>query len=148
MNGENQGDTVLILAKLFVALCLFIFVVVLGEDTFRSMFIEPTYSKEELLAKMEERKRLRNQDRLENLGLVENGIHVNTGLMDDDNLEVVIQSCLSCHSAKLITQNQATREGWQDMIRWMQETQGLGDCLLYTSPSPRDLSTSRMPSSA
>ena len=25
---------------------------------------------------------------------------------------------------------------------------GYGDCLLYTSPSPRDLSTSRMPSSA
>ena len=25
---------------------------------------------------------------------------------------------------------------------------GIGDCLLYTSPSPRDLSTSRMPSSA
>ena len=25
---------------------------------------------------------------------------------------------------------------------------GLGACLLYTSPSPRDLSTSRMPSSA
>ena len=25
---------------------------------------------------------------------------------------------------------------------------GMGDCLLYTSPSPRDLSTSRMPSSA
>ena len=24
----------------------------------------------------------------------------------------------------------------------------LGNCLLYTSPSPRDLSTSRMPSSA
>ena len=27
-------------------------------------------------------------------------------------------------------------------------TEGLGACLLYTSPSPRDLSTSRMPSSA
>ena len=25
---------------------------------------------------------------------------------------------------------------------------GIYDCLLYTSPSPRDLSTSRMPSSA
>ena len=25
---------------------------------------------------------------------------------------------------------------------------GIGGCLLYTSPSPRDLSTSRMPSSA
>ena len=81
MNGENQGDTVLMLAKLFVALCLFIFVVVLGEDTFRSMFTEPTYSEEELLAKMEERKRLRNQDRLENWDLVENGIHVNLSLI-------------------------------------------------------------------
>ena len=30
----------------------------------------------------------------------------------------------------------------------LQITIGSGDCLLYTSPSPRDLSTSRMPSSA
>ena len=30
----------------------------------------------------------------------------------------------------------------------LQEVQRLCDCLLYTSPSPRDLSTSRMPSSA
>ena len=30
-------------------------------------------------------------------------------------------------------------EDWDD---------GFGACLLYTSPSPRDLSTSRMPSSA
>ena len=28
------------------------------------------------------------------------------------------------------------------------KVRGLGTCLLYTSPSPRDLSTSRMPSSA
>ena len=28
------------------------------------------------------------------------------------------------------------------------QSHGLGSCLLYTSPSPRDLSTSRMPSSA
>ena len=28
------------------------------------------------------------------------------------------------------------------------DIEGLSDCLLYTSPSPRDLSTSRMPSSA
>ena len=28
------------------------------------------------------------------------------------------------------------------------EGEGPGSCLLYTSPSPRDLSTSRMPSSA
>ena len=32
--------------------------------------------------------------------------------------------------------------------RAVQELRRLRDCLLYTSPSPRDLSTSRMPSSA
>ena len=42
----------------------------------------------------------------------------------------------------------------KDQIQWAfedeAESQGLQpwDCLLYTSPSPRDLSTSRMPSSA
>ena len=32
--------------------------------------------------------------------------------------------------------------------RYWEIPQGSWDCLLYTSPSPRDLSTSRMPSSA
>ena len=36
---------------------------------------------------------------------------------------------------------------WKQMEAWM-EVDFLGGCLLYTSPSPRDLSTSRMPSSA
>ena len=44
-----------------------------------------------------------------------------------------------------------------DAVHTMKNTQkgagrlivaGIGNCLLYTSPSPRDLSTSRMPSSA
>ena len=30
----------------------------------------------------------------------------------------------------------------------LQDVEWMGSCLLYTSPSPRDLSTSRMPSSA
>ena len=33
-------------------------------------------------------------------------------------------------------------------VMTLQETDREGTCLLYTSPSPRDLSTSRMPSSA
>ena len=33
-------------------------------------------------------------------------------------------------------------------ISWSGETAELGDCLLYTSPSPRDKRQSRMPSSA
>ena len=38
----------------------------------------------------------------------------------------------------------------QDNVRtiWQGHTAPISDCLLYTSPSPRDLSTSRMPSSA
>ena len=35
-----------------------------------------------------------------------------------------------------------------DPGQWLAQSQYYGDCLLYTSPSPRDLSTSRMPSSA
>ena len=34
------------------------------------------------------------------------------------------------------------------MADWINEQEGLYTCLLYTSPSPRDISGSRMPSSA
>lgn len=59
-------------------------------------------------------------------GAVRDGIHVETGLVYDDNFMLVRTICTSCHSAKLVTQNRATRDGWEAMIRWMQETQGLG----------------------
>lgn len=48
-----------------------------------------------------------------------------TGLVIAPGFEVVSVQCTVCHSARLITQNRADREGWQDMIRWMQDTQGL-----------------------
>ena len=38
-------------------------------------------------------------------------------------------------------------DGWIVKIE-IKNTDEISDCLLYTSPSPRDLSTSRMPSSA
>ncbi|MFT6435341.1 MAG: hypothetical protein ACJAVI_003396 [Candidatus Azotimanducaceae bacterium] len=41
------------------------------------------------------------------------------------NVEIVSQTCIACHSLKLVTQNRADREGWLAMIRWMQEKQGL-----------------------
>lgn len=56
-----------------------------------------------------------------------NGIHIATGMIYDDNFNVVRSACTSCHSAKLVTQNRATRDGWKQMIRWMQATQGLPD---------------------
>jgi len=54
-----------------------------------------------------------------------NGSHLTTGFAEDENLQLVIGNCTSCHSAKLVTQNRATRDGWKSMIEWMQETQGL-----------------------
>ena len=57
----------------------------------------------------------------------ENGIHLATGFKEGKNLQLVINNCTSCHSAKMVTQNRATRDGWKTMIRWMQETQNLWD---------------------
>ena len=48
-----------------------------------------------------------------------------TGLIKEDGWEVVRNNCIACHSAKLITQNHATKNKWQAIIIWMQETQGL-----------------------
>ena len=56
---------------------------------------------------------------------VENGIHVQTGLIYAKGFDQVRANCTVCHSAKLVTQNRATREGWEQMITWMQEKQGL-----------------------
>lgn len=58
---------------------------------------------------------------------IENGVHVQTGLLDGEGLNLVIAHCTACHSAQLVTQNRADREGWKKMIVWMQETQNLWD---------------------
>lgn len=58
---------------------------------------------------------------------IENGIHLATGFVDDEGMQATIQNCTNCHSAKLVTQNRMSREGWEATIRWMQETQNLWD---------------------
>lgn len=55
------------------------------------------------------------------------GVHEPTGLLDGPGLDMVIRNCTGCHSAKLVTQNKATANGWRGTIQWMQETQGLWD---------------------
>lgn len=47
------------------------------------------------------------------------------GFVEGDGRELVAMNCTRCHSAKLVTQNRATRDGWKSMIVWMQETQNL-----------------------
>jgi hypothetical protein len=58
---------------------------------------------------------------------VENGIHLATGLVFDENFDIVRANCTPCHSAKLISQNRMSRDAWDKTIKWMQETQKLWD---------------------
>lgn len=53
------------------------------------------------------------------------GIHLETGLKVDENWELVQTNCTRCHNATIITNSQFTRDGWKDLIVWMQKTQGL-----------------------
>jgi hypothetical protein len=55
----------------------------------------------------------------------EKEIDKETGLIVAAGFEQVKTTCTVCHSPMLITQNKADREGWLEMIRWMQEKQGL-----------------------
>jgi len=63
----------------------------------------------------------------EEVNKVENGIDVATGFIAAGDYQLVKTACTACHSSKLVIQNRATREGWLEMIRWMQETQKLWD---------------------
>lgn len=60
-----------------------------------------------------------------NIDLIENGIHVRTGLVEGVGLREVVINCTTCHSSKLIMQNRMGEEQWNATIRWMQQTQGL-----------------------
>ena len=62
-----------------------------------------------------------------NSGDVVAGIHVPTGLIVGAGFSAVKSNCTNCHSAQLVTQNRASRDGWKETIRWMQKTQGLWD---------------------
>ncbi len=70
----------------------------------------------------------------EDFNAIENGIHVKTGFKNDKDLPLIIASCTPCHSAKLVTQNRATKEGWIGIIRWMQDTQNLWDLGEHEAP--------------
>lgn len=103
----------ILFAKVIVlGVCLILLDVAFG-DSLKSIFEKPVYVKAKSAA-------AKTDD-----DLIENGIHVQTGLVYAEGFEEVRAICTSCHSAKLVTQNRATRDGWQQMIRWMQETQGL-----------------------
>ena len=67
-------------------------------------------------------------------GRIVDGLDEDTGLVAEGEYLLVKGNCLACHSAKLVTQNRATREGWSQMIDWMQEKQGLWDLGPHREP--------------
>ena len=48
-----------------------------------------------------------------------------TGLKKTGDWELVRNNCVSCHSARLITQQSGTESHWLGLIRWMQAKQNL-----------------------
>ncbi len=132
MNNHNYDTaslwrmlTLLIHVLLFLVIVSFMYLIL--EDHIVSFLNKPKLSVEQLDDIAANRAKGRSQVKNDKWDLVENGIHLRTGLKADENLQLIIGACTSCHSAKIITQNRASREGWKSMIVWMQETQGLVD---------------------
>ena len=61
-----------------------------------------------------------------------------SGLERAEGWQVVQANCTECHSTQLITQNSGSRVVWESRIRWMQETQGLGDLSVEVEESILD----------
>lgn len=117
----------LYLINWIVVLIVAVFIFLLFKKPLQDQFISPKYTADELASYTQQREIIRLSKRQNDFDLIENGIHVKTGLIADQHLDLVITRCTSCHSAQLITQNRATRDGWKEMFIWMQKTQGLVD---------------------
>lgn len=50
-----------------------------------------------------------------------------SGLIIDNGFTIVKTQCGACHSTRLVAQNNFSREGWLELIRWMQDKQNLWD---------------------
>ncbi len=66
-----------------------------------------------------------NAEIIQNESNIEKQIDPQTGLIVDVGYELVKRNCTVCHSSKFILLQRGDRKDWQEMIVWMQETQGL-----------------------
>lgn len=118
MGNKNKFNTGVLVAAVF-----FLFVLVFGYLTMGDVATE-WFNRPESTAQNNTNE---TNNKVEDLDEVVDGIHLQTGLVYAEGFDIVRGMCTACHSAKLVTQNRATREGWEQMIDWMQETQGLWD---------------------
>ncbi|MEM1218855.1 MAG: hypothetical protein AAGH79_08075 [Bacteroidota bacterium] len=107
------------LIKSLIFLCVCVFAYALLEDYLKPAWEQPAITQGKSTTTLPPKKDLSEQ--------IIDGVHVQTGLIVAEGFDIVRGTCTACHSAKLITQNRATRSGWKQMIIWMRETQGLWD---------------------
>lgn len=124
---SDSWRMLMLMINLVVVLVVLAFMYLILEDEIHDFLNRPKFTQEQLDKLTARGEMAQAKARGDNWNLIENGIHVKTGLIADKDLQLVIGACTSCHSAKLITQNRATRDGWKNLIDWMQETQGLPD---------------------
>ncbi len=122
-NTDLLWSTLLSMISAIVLLSITVIVYFGFRNDIDKFFNRPKYDKLELAKRTTERASIQ----IDEWDRVEKGIHVKTGMVYDKNFKFIKANCLSCHSSKMITQNRATRQGWHQMIRWMQKTQGLHD---------------------
>jgi len=115
--GENLGnrEELLAIVDRVVKIIRVVFIIVLLYPFAFYVASKIDFEKEKIIKKVIE------------IPIVENGIDVESGLIVDEHYELVKGTCSACHSINLVTQNSATREGWKDLIVWMQKTQKLWD---------------------
>ncbi len=114
MNQENQLVRIALLSNLIAVVALMLGLLVVLMLQYPGIFpLEEVPATETAIAVVEDK--------------IENGLDVASGLVAEGEYLIVRQNCTACHSGKLVTQNRASREGWLDMIRWMQKTQKLWD---------------------
>lgn len=124
--AANQKFLFKFVVNLLLIACIGVLMYGVFGDSMSDVFDQPQVVSEEVQKKNRKKRRQAETIALaDDLDRVENGIHVQTGLVYAEGFDVVRGTCTACHSAKLVTQNSATRDGWKDMIRWMQKTQGL-----------------------
>ena len=69
-------------------------------------------------------------------------------IFSERELDAIIKTLEKANVPGYTVMKHATGRGPERVVTEDMEFTGLGACLLYTSPSPRDRSVSRMPSSA
>ena len=124
----NNWSVLVAILSIFILTIIFCLSFLLLGNNFDDMFQQNKLSPQEI-KKYNKRAeaRLAAAHQEANWDIVKDGIHVRSGFYADPDMKVVVAACTSCHSSKLVTQNRATRSGWETMIRWMQATQGLPD---------------------